>query len=171
MEIHPSVIKPLLNGCRVAVLSRTCRQAVEGWPSRLKCLEFESGAGEVARKLQWVAHHCPKLRYLALHTTFSTGGNLIEAIQAVAQGCPQLRHLDVSFNSVSDAAIQAVAQACPQLECLEVVGLQFLTDAAIHAVTQGCPQLKQLDMTQCAMLTESAIVSKACICGHLLSKA
>ena len=60
------LVAPLVNGCRVAVLSRTCRQAVEGWPSRLKCLEFEpiSGAGEVARKLQWVAHHCPKLQYL-----------------------------------------------------------------------------------------------------------
>ena len=58
------LVAPLANGCRVAVLSRTCRQAVEGWPSRLKCLEFESGAGEVARKLQWVAHHCPKLQYL-----------------------------------------------------------------------------------------------------------
>ena len=56
------LVAPLVNGCRVAVLSRTCRQAVEGWPSRLKCLEFESGAGEVARKLQWVAHHCPKLQ-------------------------------------------------------------------------------------------------------------
>ena len=60
------LVAPLVNGCRVAVLSTTCKQAVEGWPSRLKCLEVEpiSGAGEVARKLQWVAHHCPKLQYL-----------------------------------------------------------------------------------------------------------
>ena len=71
------LVAPLVNGCRVAVLSRTCKQAVEGWPSRLKCLEFEprSSAGEVARKLQWVAHHCPKLQCLLFK---DSNGNSID---------------------------------------------------------------------------------------------
>ena len=63
------LVTPLLNGCRIAVLSRACKQALEGWPSRLQCLEFLQIYGdlEVARKLQWVAQHCPQLRYLVLN--------------------------------------------------------------------------------------------------------
>ena len=173
LEREGWLVTPLLNGCRVAVLSKAYKQALEGWPNRLECLEFLRPEVqlysdlEVARKLQWVAHHCAQLRYLVLDTTLPDGGNISEAIQAVARGCSRLRHLDLAGNSVSETAIETVAQACPQLECLDVSGLHFITDAAIHAVAQGCPQLKELDMTQCARLTESAIVSIARGCTHL----
>ena len=80
------LVAPLLNGCRIAVLDRACKQALEGWPSRLQCLELLQIYGdlEVARKLQWVAHHCPQLRYLVLDHTFPAGDNISEAIQALS---------------------------------------------------------------------------------------
>ena len=34
------LVTPPVNGCRVAVLSRACNQALEGWPHRLECLEL-----------------------------------------------------------------------------------------------------------------------------------
>ena len=36
LEREGWLVTPLLNGCRVAVLSRACKQALEGWPSRLE---------------------------------------------------------------------------------------------------------------------------------------
>ena len=187
------LVTPLLNGCRIAVLSRACKQAVEGWPSRLQCLEFLRIYGdlEVARKLQWVAQHCPQLRYLVLDYCYPSGGNLSEAIQAVAGGCSRLRHLDVRGHSVSDAAIEAVAQACHQLESLFLtdcdvtdaalfavaqgcpklkeldVSLNLVSNAAIQAVAKGCPQLIKLNVIGCPMLTESAILSIVQSCSHV----
>ena len=70
LEREGWLVTPLLNGCRVAVLSRACKQALEGWPNRLESLKFletwahPSITGKlwtrdlVAKKLQWVAHHC-----------------------------------------------------------------------------------------------------------------
>ena len=125
------LVTPLLDGCRVAVLSRACKQALKGWPKRLASLKFLESCGRdlVARKLQWVAHHCPQLRYLILNNTYPSpdGGNLNEAIQEVARGCSELRHLDFGCNSVSTAAIEAVAQSCHQLQCLEPVSYTHLT--------------------------------------------
>ena len=201
------LVTPLVNGCRVAALSRACNQALEGWPCRLKCLKLRDdevarladwpidwpieGDDKVARKLQWVAHHRPKLQYLVLDTTFSNGGNLTEAIKAIAGGCSELNHLDVSTNSVSDDAIEAVAQACSDLECLSLsvcnitdaaiwavaqgcsqlkeldVALNPVSNAAIQAIAQACPQLKRLNVTSCASLTDKAIVSVARGCHEL----
>ena len=195
------LVTPLVNGCRVAALSRACNQALEGWPCRLKCLKLRDdeavedrpieGDDKVARKLQWVAHHCPKLQYLVLDTTFSNGGNLTEAIKAIAGGCSELNHLDVSTNSVSDDAIEAVAQACSDLECLSLsvcnitdaaiwavaqgcpqlkeldVALNPVSNAAIQAIAQACPQLKRLNVTTCSRLTDKAIISVAKACPEL----
>ena len=154
------LVTPLLNGCRIAVLSRACKQAVEGWPSRLQCLEFLQIYGdlEVARKLQWVAQHCPQLRYLVLNYCYPSGGNLSEAIQAVAGGCSRLRHLDSGGNSLSNAPIETVAQACPQLECLCVAHVDTWreplwsdVETALCAVAEieceGSRQLKELDVS------------------------
>ena len=145
------LVTPLLNGCRVAVLSRAYKQALEGWPNRLECLELLTcdrevkiySEREVARKPQWVAHHCAQLRYLVLDTTLPDGGNISEAIQAVARGCSRLRHLDSGGNSLSNAPIETVAQACPQLECLCLAECG-VTDAALWAVAQRCSHLKKL---------------------------
>ena len=75
---------------------------------------------EVARKLQWVAHHCPKLRYLVLEPHWSNSRNLTEAIKAIARGCSELNHLNVSHKSVDDEVMEAVAQGCPQLKELDL---------------------------------------------------
>ena len=161
------LVTPLLNGCRIAVLSRACKQAVEGWPSRLQCLEFLRIYGdlEVARKLQWVAQHCPQLRYLVLDYCYPNGGNLSEAIQAVARGCSRLRHLDSGGNSLSNAPIETVAQACPQLECLCLAACG-VTDVALWAVAQHCPQLKQLDVSS-NRVSDAAIQTVAQACPQL----
>ena len=143
------LVAPLLIGCRIAVLSRACKQTLEGWPNRLECLECLKLCRNdlVARKLQWVAHHCPQLRYLSLYSRIPDGRNLTEAIQKVAGGCSRLRHLDSGGNSLSNAPIETVAQACPQLECLCLAECG-VTDAALWAVAQGCPHLKKLDVSQ-----------------------
>ena len=162
LEREGWLVTPLLNGCRVAVLSKACKQALEGWPNRLESLKFLELCRRdlVARKLQWVAQHCPQLRYLVLTSTTATalnyssqpsttatdGGNLTEAIQAVARGCSQLRHLDFDGNFVSDVAIEAIAQSCHQLQCLYLSDCD-VTDAALLAVAQGCPKLKELDVS------------------------
>ena len=162
LEREGWLVTPLLNGCRVAVLSRAYKQALKGWPNRLASLKFLELCRRdlVARKLQWVAHHCPQLRYLVLTSTTATalnyssqpsttatdGGNLTEAIQAVARGCSQLRHLDFDGNFVSDVAIEAIAQSCHQLQCLYLSDCD-VTDAALLAVAQGCPKLKELDVS------------------------
>ena len=161
------LVTPLLNGCRVAVLSRACKQALEGWPSRLESLEFLEmhSDNSVARKLHWVAHFCPQLQYLVLDYTFPTGGNLSEAIQAVAESCSRLRHLDVGSNSVSNAAIETVAQACPQLECLVLCNCD-VTDAALWAIAQHCPQLKELDVSL-NLVSSAAIESVGQACPQL----
>ena len=162
------LVTPLLNGCRIAVLSRACKQALEGWPSRLQCLEFLRIYGdlEVARKLQWVAQHCPQLRYLVLDYCYPSGGNLSEAIQAVAGGCSRLRHLDFGGNFATlEATLQAVAQACPELECL-CVAYCDVTDAALWAVAQGCPQLKELDLSL-NWVSNAAIQAVAQACPQL----
>ena len=93
------LVAPLVNGCRVAVLSTTCKQAVEGWPSRLKCLEVEpiSGAGEVARKLQWVAHHCPKLQYLLFKIS-------LDATVPPLQDFPKLQYILFKYPSYSTSS-------------------------------------------------------------------
>jgi len=175
------LVTPPVNGCRVAVLSRACKQALEGWPHRLECLEFleiESDAF-VARQLEWVAHHCPNLRYLVLDTTFASGDNLrdaiqaiargnlfiSDAIQAIARGCSQLRHLDVSTNSVSDEAIAAVIQFCPQLQHLDVSACD-VTDATLWAVAADCPQLKELDVAL-NRVSNTAIQAVAADCPQL----
>ena len=161
------LVTPLLNGCRIAVLSRACKQALEGWPSRLQCLEFLQIYGdlEVARKLQWVAQHCPQLRYLVLNYCYPSGGNLSEAIQAVAGGCSRLRHLDFGGNSLSNAPIETVAQACPQLECLCLAECG-VTDAALWAVAQRCPHLKKLDVSE-NLVSNAAIETVAQACPQL----
>ena len=167
------LVTPLLNGCRVAVLSRAYKQALEGWPNRLECLELLTcdrevkiySEREVARKLQWVAHHCAQLRYLVLDTTLPDGGNISEAIQAVARGCSRLRHLDLAGNSVSETAIETVAQACPHLECLLMCDCD-VTSAALWAVAQHCPQLKQLDVS-CNHVSDAAIQTVAQACPQL----
>ena len=167
------LVTPLLNGCRVAVLSRAYKQALEGWPNRLECLELLTcdrevkiySEREVARKLQWVAHHCAQLRYLVLDTTLPDGGNISEAIQAVARGCSRLRHLDLAGNSVSETAIETVAQACPHLECLLMCDCD-VTSAALWAVAQHCPQLKQLDVS-CNRVSDAAIQTVVQACPQL----
>ena len=165
------LVTPLLNGCRVAVLSRAYKQALEGWPNRLECLELLHrevkiySVREVARKLQWVAHHCAQLRYLVLDTTLPDGGNISEAIQAVARGCSRLRHLDLAGNSVSETAIETVAQACPHLECLLMCDCD-VTSAALWAVAQHCPQLKQLDVSF-NRVSDAAIETVAQACPQL----
>ena len=161
------LVAPLLIGCRIAVLSRACKQALEGWPSRLQCLEFLRIYGdlEVARKLQWVAQHCPQLRYLVLNYCYPSGGNLSEAIQAVAGGCSRLRHLDSGGNSLSNASIETVAQACPQLECLCLAECG-VTDAALWAVAQRCPHLKKLDVSE-NLVSNAAIKTVAQACPQL----
>ena len=161
------LVAPLLNGCRIAALSRACKQALDGWPSRLQCLEFLEIYGdlEVARKLQWVAQHCPQLRYLVLNYCYPSGGNLSEAIQAVAGGCSRLRHLDSGGNSLSNALIETVAQACPHLECLCLADCD-VTDAALWAVAQRCPHLKKLDVSE-NRVSNAAIRTVAQACPQL----
>ena len=190
------LVTPLLNGCRVAVLSRAYKQALEGWPNRLECLQLLHrevkmySDREVARKLQWVAHHCAQLRYLVLDTTLPDGGNISEAIQAVARGCSRLRHLDLAGNSVSETAIETVAQACSQLERLYLadgyvnsalwavarccrqlkeldVSHNLVSNAAIQAVAQACPQLRSLNVSYCYCLRDEAIDSVALGCPQL----
>ena len=181
LEREGWLVTPLLNGCRVAVLSRACKQTLEGWPNRLECLECLKLCRNdlVARKLQWVAHHCPQLRYLVLasatatalnyssqpSTTATDGGNLTEAIQAVARGCSQLRHLDFDGNFVSDVAIEAIAQSCHQLQCLYLSDCD-VTDAALLAVAQGCPKLKELDVSH-NIVSNAAIQAVAQACPQL----
>ena len=167
LEREGWLVTPLLNGCRVAVLSRACKQALEGWPTWLECLEFlEINSDDlVARNLQWVAHHCPELRYLVLDHTFPDGGNLTEAIQAVAGGCSRLRHLDSGGNSLSNAPIETVAQACPHLECLCLADCD-VTDAALRAVAQRCPHLKKLDVSE-NRVSNAAIRTVAQACPQL----
>ena len=171
LEREGWLVTPLLNGCRVHVLSRAYKQALEGWPNRLECLEFLRPEAqlysdrEVARKLQWVAHHCSQLRYLVLDHTFPAGDNISEAIQAVARGCSRLRHLDLAGNTISETAIETVAQACPQLECLIMRDCD-VTDATLWAVAQHCPQLKELDVSfNC--VSDAAIETVAQACSQL----
>ena len=163
LEREGWLVTPLLNGCRVVVLSRAYKQALEGWPNRLECLVGICNA----RNLQWVAHHCPQLRFLVVDHAFPTGGNLSEALQAVARGCCQLRHLDFAGNSVSDAAIETVAQACPQLECLLMCDCH-VTDGGLGAVAQHCPQLKELDVSRNSV-SNAAIQAVAQACPQLRS--
>ena len=179
LEREGWLVTPLLNGCRVAVLSRACKQALEGWPNRLESLKFletwahPSITGKlwtrdlVAKKLQWVAHHCSQLRYLVLHPTYPSpdDGNLTEAIQAVARGCSRLKHLDFDGNSVSDAAIEAVAQSCHQLQCLVLADCD-VTDVALLAVARGCPKLKELDASL-NLVSNAAIEAVAQACPEL----
>ena len=181
LEREGWLVTPLLNGCRVAVLSKACKQALEGWPNRLESLKFLELCRRdlVARKLQWVAQHCPQLRYLVLtsatatalnyssqpSTTATDGGNLTEAIQAVARGCSQLRHLDFDGNFVSDVAIEAIAQSCHQLQCLYLSDCD-VTDAALLAVAQGCPKLKELDVSL-NLVSNAAIEAVAQACPEL----
>ena len=181
LEREGWLVTPLLNGCRVHVLSREYKQALEGWPNRLESLKFLELCRRdlVARKLQWVAHHCPQLRYLVLtsatatalnyssqpSTTATDGGNLTEAIQAVARGCSRLRHLDFDGNSVSDAAIEAVAQSCHQLQCLVLADCD-VTDVALLAVARGCPKLKKLDASL-NLVSNAAIEAVAQACPEL----
>ena len=165
------LVTPLLNGCRVAVLSTSYKQALEGWPNRLECLELMHrevkiySVREVARKLQWVAHHCAQLRYLVLDTTLPDGGNISEAIQAVAKGCSRLRHLDLAGNAISETAIETAAQACPQLECLIMRDCD-VTDATLWAVARHCPQLKELDVSF-NRVSDAAIETVAQACSQL----
>ena len=167
LEREGWLVTPLLNGCRIAVLSRACKQALEGWPSRLERLEFLEMHSDdlVARKLQWVAHHCPQLWYLVLEQQLPNGGNLSEAIQVVAGACSRLRHLDSGGNSLSNAPIETVAQACPQLECLCLAECG-VTDAALWAVAQRCPHLKKLDVSQ-NLVSNAAIETVAQACPQL----
>ena len=173
LEREGWLVTPLLNGCRVHVLSRAYKQALEGWPNRLECLEFLRPEAqlysdrEVARKLQWVAHHCSQLRYLVLDHTFPAGDNISEAIQAVARGCSRLRHLDLAGNTISETAIETVAQACPQLECLIMRDCD-VTDATLWAVAQGCRQLKELDVSH-NLVSNAAIQAVAQACPQLRS--
>ena len=177
------LVTPLGNGCRVVSLSRVCKQALEGWPNRLECFEFEeiAGTAEVARKVQWLAHHCHKLRYLALDITFSSfssDGNIAldygvmsEAIEAVATGCPELRHLDLSGNDISDAAIKSVVLACPQLECLHLLACD-ITGEALWAVAlvQRChwwSWLKELNVACNPDVSNPAIQAVAEACPQL----
>jgi len=177
------LVTPLVNGCRVVSLCRACKQALEGWPNRLECFEFEeiAGTAEVARKVQWLAHHCHKLRYLALDTTFSSfssDGNIAldygvmsEAIEAVATGCPELRHLDLSGNDISDAAIKSVVLACPQLECLHLLACD-ITGEALWAVAlvQRChwwSWLKELNVACNPDVSNPAVQAVAEACPQL----
>ena len=167
LEREGWLVAPLLNGCRVAVLSRACKQTLEGWPNRLECLECLKLCRNdlVARKLQWVAHHCPQLRYLSLYSRIPDGRNLTQAIQAIAGGCSRLRHLDSGGNSLSNALIETVAQACPHLECLCLADCD-VTDAALRAVAQRCPHLKKLDVSE-NRVSNAAIRTVAQACPQL----
>ena len=170
------LVTPLVNGCRLVSLSRKCKQALEGWPNRLERFELEKtcSTSETARKVQWLARHCPNLRHLVLDTVFQSGGYdlafgrflMSEAIQAVAKSCPRLRYLDLTWLPISTAALIAVARASPQLERL-FVSTCSVTDAALWAVAESCPQLKELDVAQNPGISNTAIQAVARACPQL----
>ena len=168
-------VDPLFDNCRLTELNRQCNQAMEGWPTRLQCLDYRNwpvnqmpNDAHLIRQLQWVAHSCPHLKHLILPSLAQTMVKLTditEAIQDVAGGCPKLMALSMRGYNVSVVAIEAMAGACPELKrlCLAAV---MLTDPGLCAIAKGCRKLKELDVSHNPI--SNASIQKVAECCPLL---
>ena len=169
------LVPPLVNGCRATELNKQCSRELEDFGSQLQWFDSDNCsfdqmpyAGQLPRKLQWVATHCPQLQHLILSDIiFFQPPDLTEAIQAIAQGCSQLKTLDLSSHTFSDVAIEAVAQACPKLEILNVGGSP-IRECILITVAQHGRNLTHLGLNSCGEgITDKGILAVATNCLNL----